>query len=110
MPHPRRAEVRPKDLQGLKYFRLLGPLLDRLHGDAAARDHAGNRQLFFDQYAGLLLLTFFSPILTSLRALQQASGLAKVQKLLGCEPRRWVPLARPAGSSTLLCSALSSAT
>jgi Transposase DDE domain len=85
MPHPRRADVRPKDIQGLKYFQLLGPLLDRLHGNAAARDHAGNRQLFFDQYAGLLLLTFFSPILTSLRGLQQASGLAKVQKLLGCE-------------------------
>src|ERR1700676_5340032 len=85
MPHPRRADVRPKDLQGLKYFRLLGPLLDRLHSAAAARDHAGNRQLFFDQYAGLLLLTLFSPIITSLRGLQQASGLAKVQKLLGCE-------------------------
>jgi hypothetical protein len=33
----------------------------------------------------LLLLTFFSPIVTSLRALQQASGLAKVQNLLGCQ-------------------------
>ncbi len=85
MPRPRRAEVRPKDLQGLKYFRPVGPPLDRLHSDATARDHAGNRRLYFDQYAGLLLLTFFNPILTSLRALQQASGLAKVQKRLGCE-------------------------
>jgi hypothetical protein len=85
MPRPRRADVRARDIQGLKYFRLLGPLLDRLRGDAAARDHAGNRRLFFDQYTGLLLLAFFSPILSSLRGLQQASGLAKVQKLLGCE-------------------------
>ena len=85
MAQPRRVDVRDKDLHGLKYFRLVGPLLERLQNDAAARDKAGNRLLFFDQYAGLLLLTFFSPIVTSLRALQQASGLAKVQKLLGCQ-------------------------
>lgn len=85
MAHPRGADIREKDLHGLKYFRLVGPLLERLHSDATSRDKAGNRQLFFDQYAGLLLLTFFSPIVTSLRALQQASALAKVQRLLGCE-------------------------
>jgi hypothetical protein len=81
----RRVDIRDKDIHGLKYFRLVGPLLERLQSDATARDKAGNRQLFFDQYAGLLLLTFFSPIVTSLRALQQAGGLAKVQKLLGCQ-------------------------
>lgn len=85
MAHPRRKEIRAKDLVGLKYFRVLGPLLDRLHADATARDRAGNRQLHFDQYAGLLLLVFFNPLVDSLRGLQQASALAKVQKLLGCE-------------------------
>jgi hypothetical protein len=85
MAQPRRADICDKDLHGLKYFRIVGPLLERLQGDATSRDKAANRQLFFDQYAGLLLLTFFSPIVTSLRALQQASGLKKVQKLLGCE-------------------------
>jgi Transposase DDE domain len=85
MAHPRRKEIRAKDLVGLKYFRVLGPLLDRLHADATARDRAGNRQLHFDQYAGLLLLVFFNPLIDSLRGLQQASALAKVQKLLGCE-------------------------
>jgi len=84
MAQPRRADLREKDLQGLKYFRALGPLLDPLHADATARDRAGNRQLFFDQYAGLLLLMFFNPIITSLRGIQQASSLAKVQKQLGC--------------------------
>jgi len=39
--------------------------------------------LFFDHFAGLLLLYFFSPVVTSLRGLQEASDLAKVQKLLG---------------------------
>lgn len=84
MAQPRRAEIREKDLHGLKYFRLVGPLLERLHPNATARDHAGNRHLYFDHYAGLLLLLFFNPIVTSLRGLQQASGLAKVQKQLGC--------------------------
>lgn len=85
MAHPRRADIREQDLQGLKYFRLLGPLLEPLHGAATARDRAGNRHLFFDQYAGLLLLTFVNPIITSLRGLQHTSGLAKVQQRLGCD-------------------------
>jgi Transposase DDE domain len=85
MAHPRRQELRDKDLCGLKYFQVLGPLLDRLHANATQRDHAGNRQLHFDQYAGLLLLAFFSPLVDSLRGIQQASTLAKVQKLLGCQ-------------------------
>jgi hypothetical protein len=74
-----------KDLQGLKYFKLLGPLLQRLHDDASARDRAGKRVLHFDQYACLLLLFFFNPIVKSLRSIQQASALDKVQRLLGCE-------------------------
>src|SRR5258708_28872256 len=85
MARHRRADIQEKDLQGLKYFRLLVPLLERLHMDASARDRAGNRILHFDQYATLLLLYFFNPIVTSLRGIQQASGLNKVQRLLGCE-------------------------
>jgi hypothetical protein len=77
--------IRDQDLQGLKYFKLLGPLLQRLHDDATARDRAGNRVLHFDQYACLLLLFFFNPIVKSLRGIQQASALDKVQRLLGCE-------------------------
>jgi Transposase DDE domain len=71
-------------LQGFKYFALVGPLLQRLRPVGTRRDKAGNRDFFFDQYAGLLLLYFFTPALTSLRGLQQATGLDKVQKLLGC--------------------------
>jgi Transposase DDE domain len=85
MARKRRREIKDKDLQGLKYFKILGPLLERLHDDATTRDGAGNRILHFDQYAALLLLYFFNPIVTSLRGIQQASGLNKVQRLLGCE-------------------------
>ena len=79
-----RPIVTEGDLQGFKYFRILQPLLDRLHSNASERDRAGNRQLHFDQYSSLILLYFFQPILTSLRGIQQASGLGKVQKFLGC--------------------------
>jgi hypothetical protein len=79
-----RPPIREKDLKGLKYFKLLGPLLERLHDNATARDRAGNRLLFYDQYACLLLLSFFNPIVKSLRSIQQASMLDKVQRLFGC--------------------------
>jgi hypothetical protein len=48
-----------------------------------AIDKAGNRQFFYDQYLGLLLLYFFTPTLDSLRGLQEAATLAKVHKALG---------------------------
>ena len=58
-------------------------LLQRLHPDGTDRDKAGNRQFFFDQYAGLLLLSFFNPTLTSLKALQKATDLENVRRWLG---------------------------
>ena len=70
-------------IEGFKYLRLLNNVLDRLHNVATERDRAGNRQLHFDQYVSLLLLYFFSPSLTSLRAIQRASELEKVQKTAG---------------------------
>lgn len=84
MAAKRRTPIRDKDLKGLKYFKLLGSLLERLHSDATTRDRAGNRRLFYDQYACLLLLYFFNPIVQSLRSIQQASTLDKVQRLFGC--------------------------
>jgi Transposase DDE domain len=78
-----RTSIRESELKGLKYFKLLSPFLDRLHDDATTRDRAGNRRLFFDQYACLLLLYFFNPTVKSLRGIQQASTLDKVQRLFG---------------------------
>jgi hypothetical protein len=84
MPYPRRRPLVEKQVQGLKYFKLLRPLLERLHDAGTQRDRAGNRKLFFDNYGALILLYFFNPLLTSLRGLQQASTLRKVQRRLGC--------------------------
>jgi Transposase DDE domain len=72
------------DLSGFKYLDRLLPMLARLHDFGCARDRAGNRQLHYDQYCLLVLLALFNPVVRSLRAIQQASTLRKVQKRLGC--------------------------
>ncbi|MFH1108843.1 MAG: IS4 family transposase [Planctomycetota bacterium] len=84
MARPPKPEIQEEDLHGFKHFKLLLPVLERLHGDGCRRDKAGNRILHYDQYAALILLYFFNPIVTSLRGIQQASRLKKVQRLLGC--------------------------
>jgi len=83
MAAPVTPQITAHDIQGFKYFRLLGPLFAHLHAAGTERDRAGNRQLFYDQYAALLLVYFFSPTVTSLRGLQQATTLATVQQRLG---------------------------
>jgi hypothetical protein len=78
------APIGEEDVQGLKYFRKLWPLFERLHDVGCRRDKAGNRELFMDQYCALVLLFMFNPCLRSLRALQQASELKNVQRKLRC--------------------------
>lgn len=84
MADTQRDELRDSDIQGLKYFDALLPLLKRLHRVGCQRDKAGNRQLHMDQYCLLILLFLFNPVVRSLRSLQQASELKKVQRKLGC--------------------------
>ena len=74
-----------RKLQGLKYFKLIDELLERLRPVGTERDRANNRELFFDQYATLMILYYFNPTVTTLRGLQQFSTLEKVQRL--CEVR-----------------------
>jgi len=84
MAGKKREMVCERDVTGLKYFDQLGPLFERLHDDGCGRDKAGNRKLHYDQYCMLVLLFMFNPVVSSLRAIQQASELKKVQKKLGC--------------------------
>jgi len=79
----KKSEIKESDLQGFKYFKLLSQMLQRLHNEGCQRDKAGNRILHMDQYMTVLLLCMFSPISKSLRSMQQASELKKVQKKLG---------------------------
>ena len=78
----KKPEIKEDDLEGFKYFKVLEPFLEKLRPVGTERDRAGNRKLFFDQYGSLILLYFFNPILSSLRGIQQASGLKKVQRVL----------------------------
>jgi hypothetical protein len=79
-----REPIYEHDVQGLKYFRKLWPLFERLRDVGCQRDKAGNRELFMDQYCALVLLFMFNPCVRSLRALQQASELKNVQRKLRC--------------------------
>lgn len=78
--------INARKLQGFKYFSLLDDLLARLRPVGTARDLAGNRQLFFDQYAVLMLLYYFNPTVASLRGLREFTTLEKVQRLCGVQP------------------------
>jgi len=80
----RKRALTPGDFRGLKYFALIDRLLERLHDCATERDRAGNRILHYDQYCSLILLFYFSPIISGLRGIQEASQLKKIQKKLGC--------------------------
>ena len=80
----KRKKIKEEQLQGFKYFKAISGMLESLHEAGCQRDRAGNRLLHMDQYMSLLLLYMFNPICTSLRAVQQASELKKVQRKLSC--------------------------
>lgn len=82
MAGKKRDKVKSKDVVGFKYFKVLAGMLETLHGAACARDRAHNRILHMDQYVTLLLMYMFNPICSSLRAIQEASDLKKVQRVL----------------------------
>lgn len=84
MAKPKAKSDKSLELQGFKYLKQLLPLFENLHDVGYQRDKAGNRSLFYDQYCLIVLLYLFNPILRSLRALQQATQLEKVQRKLGC--------------------------
>jgi hypothetical protein len=79
----KRRPIQARELQGFKDFGLVAELFDSLHAAGTLRDVAGNRELYFDQYAQLMLLYYFNPIVDSLRGLQQINVMDEVQKLCG---------------------------
>jgi hypothetical protein len=79
MARKHKEALKPKDIKGLKYLRAFWDVLEPLR-DITVH---GNREFFMDQYVALLLLHFFNPVLNSLRALQEATGLGNVQEAVG---------------------------
>lgn len=76
-------EIDERALQGFRCVKPVLKLLAHLHEAATERDRAVNRHWHMDQHLALLLLFMFNPICDSLRALQRASELKKVQRPLG---------------------------
>lgn len=70
-------------ISGARSVRKAMRLIRRLHPVGTERDRSGNRKLFYDQYVALLLLYFFTPAITSLRALRQATNWESVRRKLG---------------------------
>lgn len=77
------AKSRSIEARGFKYLSGVFPLLERLHESGCARDIAGNRTFFYDQYVALMLVALFSPSIEGMRSVCRASDLKKVQKKLG---------------------------
>ncbi len=79
-PGPKlKPPIKEKEIRGSKYLKNFIELLRPLH------DHCDcpNRVLHYDEYAAYLLLYFFTPVLTSMRGIQQASNFQLVRKKLG---------------------------
>lgn len=84
-------------LQGRRLLKPAHRLLKRLRPVGTERDKAKNRKLFFDQYIALLLLYFFTPTLTSLRGLQNASNWEQTKRKLGLRSTSLGSLSEAAG-------------
>lgn len=72
----KKKKLKASDVQGSK---MLGPIIDLLADLHQHRDEP-KRKLHYDAYCVWLLLYFFTPILNSMRGLQQASDLPELQK------------------------------
>jgi hypothetical protein len=77
------ATITAQQIGHLKKLVHLLPLLKPLHDVGTERDSAGNRQLHFDEYVIWVLLYLFNPMITSIRMLQDAGDLKKLQEQLG---------------------------
>lgn len=73
--HDPTRKTQSQDVKGLKYLKVLDPLLKRLHSIGKQRDKANQRSLTMDRYCALIILWLYSPTINSLRGLQQASKL-----------------------------------
>lgn len=74
----KKPPLKRKDIQGVKFLAPVLALLEPLH------DHCADpkRNLHYDEFCVWLLLYFFTPILDSMRGLQQASDIPELRQSL----------------------------
>jgi hypothetical protein len=77
-----RVELVEQDVS-LRMLCRVVPLLEKLHCCGTGRDTAGNRTLFFDDYAKLTLVYLLNPLIDSISMLQRAAALPKLARQLG---------------------------
>jgi hypothetical protein len=75
----KKPTIKPSDIKGAKFITQIMALLAPLHDQRPDP----KRKLHYDELCAYLLLYFFTPILTSMRGLQVASGFENVQTKLG---------------------------
>jgi hypothetical protein len=75
----KKPPLKPNQIVGAKYLRNILELL------ASLRDHRDcpNRKLHYDEYVAYTLLYFFTPVVTSMRGLQQVSTFQRIHRKLG---------------------------
>jgi hypothetical protein len=77
------AAITLEQLSGFRFLDRIVGLLPKLHHCGCARDKAGNRELYYEDYVLLVLLYLFNPLIDSMRTLQKVADLPDVQKRLG---------------------------
>lgn len=73
-----KEKIKRSDVRGGKYLRQIMELLAPLHGHCPDP----KRKLHYDEYCAWLLIYFFTPLLDSLRGLQQASDIGSLRRSL----------------------------
>jgi len=76
---PPKKPITPGQVAGTKYICQMLDLLKPLH----EHKDCPNRDLHYDELVAFILLYFFTPVLTSMRGLQQVSNFEIVKKKLG---------------------------
>jgi len=77
---PRKPPIKPSQIQGVKYLTDIMGLLRSLRDKEPKND---NRKLHYDELIAFILLYYYTPVLTSMRGLQQVSELEIVKEKLG---------------------------
>lgn len=76
----KKEQIEQASLSGMRDLKAIRSLLERLKSVGTERDKAGNRTLHMNEYCLMVLFWLYNPIIDSMRALQQANELEKVQK------------------------------